>query len=118
MDENTDPATAGLGFAISKRRRSEGGFQGATRILALLTEGAPVKRVGLSLHGRMPAREGAKLFHDGEELGPVTSGGSRHSLRQPIAIAYVHTALAEPGPQGEIAVRGTRLAATVTPIPT
>src|SRR3546814_16005542 len=69
LDENTDPATAGLGFAISKRRRSAGGFPGATRILALLTEGAPVRRVGLSLDGRMPAREGAKLFHDGEEVG-------------------------------------------------
>src|SRR3546814_2991869 len=90
LDENTDPATAGLGFAISKRRRSEGGFPGATRILALLTEGAPVKRVGLSLEGRMPAREGAKIFHDGEEVGTVTSGGFGPSLSAPIAMAYVH----------------------------
>src|SRR3546814_9297837 len=66
LDENTDPATAGLGFAISKRRRREGGFPGATRILALLTEGAPVKRVGLSLEGRMPARDGRSEEHTSE----------------------------------------------------
>src|SRR3546814_892434 len=48
LDENTDPATAGLGFAISKRRRSEGGFPGATRILALLTEGADRKSTRLN----------------------------------------------------------------------
>src|SRR3546814_3280192 len=95
------------------RRRSEGGFPGATRILALLTEGAPVKRVGLSLEGRMPAREGAKIFHDGEEVGTVTSGGFGPSLSAPIAMAYVHAALAEPGTKVEIEVRGKRLAATV-----
>src|SRR3546814_13295382 len=96
------------------RRRSEGGFPGATRILALLTEGAPVKRVGLSLEGRMPAREGAKIFHDGEEVGTVTSGGFGPSLSAPIAMAYVHAALAEPGTKVEIEVRGKRLAATAT----
>src|SRR3546814_14461234 len=32
LDENTDPDTAGLGFAISKRRRRAGGFPGATPI--------------------------------------------------------------------------------------
>src|SRR3546814_11610952 len=85
LDENTDPATAGLGFAISKRRRSEGGFPGATRILALLTEGAPVKRVGLSLEGRMPARDGATIFHDGQAFGTVTSGGFGPRTTAPIA---------------------------------
>src|SRR3546814_9533548 len=38
----------------------------------------------------MPAREGAKIFHDGEEVGTVTSGGFGPSLSAPIAMAYVH----------------------------
>src|SRR3546814_3492054 len=70
-----------------------------------------------SLEGRMPAREGAKIFHDGEEVGTVTSGGFGPSLSAPIAMAYVHAALAEPGTKVEIEVRGKRLAATVTPMP-
>src|SRR3546814_12579172 len=65
----------------------------------------------------MPAREGAKIFHDGEEVGTVTSGRFGPSLSAPIAMAYVHAALAEPGTKVEIEVRGTRLAATVTPMP-
>ena len=32
LNEDTDPVSAGLGFAISKRRRAEGGFPGAERI--------------------------------------------------------------------------------------
>ncbi len=117
LDENIDPVTAGLAFAISKRRRAEGGFPGADRILALLANGAPVKRVGLALEGRLPAREGAKVFAQGEEVGSVTSGGFAPSLGAPIAMAYVPAALATPGTRLEIEVRGKHLAATVTPMP-
>jgi aminomethyltransferase len=117
LDENIDPVTAGLAFAISKRRRVEGGFPGAERILGLLANGAPVKRVGLALEGRLPAREGAKVFARGEEVGSVTSGGFAPSLGAPVAMAYVPAALATPGTKLELEVRGKRLAATVTPMP-
>jgi aminomethyltransferase len=117
LDENIDPVTAGLAFAISKRRRSEGGFPGADRILGLLVNDAPVKRVGLAVEGRLPAREGAKVFAQGQEVGSVTSGGFAPSLGAPIAMAYVPAAQAMPGTKLEIEVRGKRLAATVTPMP-
>ena len=57
LTEQTDPVSAGLAFAISKRRRIEGGFPGAERILRLLTEGTSSVRVGLAVEGRMAARE-------------------------------------------------------------
>lgn len=117
LDENIDPVTAGLAFAISKRRRAEGGFPGADRILALLANGAPVKRVGLAIEGRLPAREGAKVFAQGEEVGSVTSGGFALSLGAAVAMAYVPAAEAAPGTRLELEVRGKRLAATVTPMP-
>jgi aminomethyltransferase len=117
LDENIDPVTAGLAFAISKRRRAEGGFPGADRILGLLANGAPVNRVGLAVEGRLPAREGAKVFAQGEEVGSVTSGGFAPSLGAPVAMAYVPAALATPGTRLELEVRGKRLAATVTPMP-
>src|SRR3546814_14149499 len=46
LDESTVPATAGLGFALSTRRRRAGGFPGATRLLPLLAAGAERKSVG------------------------------------------------------------------------
>ena len=41
-----------LAFAISKRRREEGGFPGAARILGHLADGSPRKRVGLTVDGK------------------------------------------------------------------
>ena len=46
IDRDTTPVMAGLTFAISKRRRAEGGFPGAIRILAEIENGPPQKRVG------------------------------------------------------------------------
>jgi aminomethyltransferase len=117
LTEQTDPVSAGLGFAISKRRRAEGGFPGCKRILALLAEGAPAARVGLALEGRMAAREGAQVFAGAREVGMVTSGGFSPSLQHPIAMAYVDASLAAPGTRLELDNRGRRLSATVVPLP-
>jgi len=117
LDTNTDPVSAGLSFAISKRRREEGGFPGADLILKRLREGSPTKCVGLSVEGRLPAREGAEIFADDAKVGTVTSGGFAPSVGAPIAMGYVEAAHAAPGTRLEIEVRGKRLAATVTPMP-
>lgn len=117
LTEDTDPISAGLGFAISKRRRSEGGFPGAPRILALLADGVPTVRVGLTLQGRMAAREGAQIFAGHELVGHITSGGFSPTLNHPIAMGYVATAHSTPGTQLEIEMRGKRLAAQVVALP-
>ena len=117
LTEATDPISADLGFAISKRRRAEGGFPGAETILAALASGPAAKRVGLALDGRMAAREGATIIHDGHTVGTVTSGGFSPSLERPIAMGFVDTALAAPGTALEIEVRGRRIAARVVPLP-
>lgn len=51
---------ADLGFAILKKRRETGGYIGHERVARELVEGAPVKRVGLSIEGKLPAREGRR----------------------------------------------------------
>lgn len=117
LSPETDPVSAGLAFAISKRRRSEGGFPGADRVLRLLDEGASKTRVGLEVEGRMAAREGAKVFVGDEEVGVVTSGGFSPSLQHPIAMAYVETAHAVEGRALAIEMRGKRLDAKVVPMP-
>lgn len=117
LDTNTSPIEADLGFAISKRRREEGGFPGATIILDHLTSGAVCKRVGLSVDGRMPVREGAELYAGEEKVGRVTSGGFAPSVGAPIAMAYVDIARAAIGTALEAEVRGKRVAVTVAAMP-
>ena len=117
MTDETDAVSAGLGFAISRRRRAEGGFPGAERTLGLLASGAPSVRVGLTLDGRMAAREGASVMAGDSEVGRVTSGGFSPSLGQPIAMAQVAAAHATPGTMLELDVRGRRLAARIVPMP-
>ncbi|MFM9827980.1 MAG: glycine cleavage system aminomethyltransferase GcvT [Sphingomonas sp.] len=118
LDEITTPVAAGLGFALSKRRREEGGFPGAAHILAERAEGAATKRVGLLVEGRQPVREGALVVDaDGAELGRVTSGGFSPSLNRPIAMAYVPAALAAPGTTITLYQRGKSHGATVAAMP-
>ena len=117
LTPETDPVSAGLSFAISKKRREGGGFPGAKRIASLLAEGATRRRVGLKLEGRSAAREGSLLFAGSREIGRVTSGGFSPTRSQPIAMAYVDADHAGEGTQLEAEVRGKRLPATVVKLP-
>jgi aminomethyltransferase len=118
IDRETTPVMAGLNFAINKRRRAEGGFAGALRILAELENGAPQKRVGFDIDGRQPVREGALVLDgEGSEVGRVTSGGFSPSLQRPIAMGYVASGLAEPGTALKLEQRGKLFDARVAAMP-
>jgi aminomethyltransferase len=118
LDRNTTPVMAGLTFAINKRRKAEGGFAGAMRILAELQNGPPQKRVGFEVHGRQPVREGASVLDgEGNEAGRITSGGFSPSLQRAIAMGYVAAHLAEPGTPLKLGQRGKLFDALVVPMP-
>ena len=117
LDESVSPVEGDLSFAISKRRRAEGGFAGAERILEELEEGTDRKRVGLSIEGRQPVREGAELFVGDRMVGKVTSGGFAPTLGAPIAMALIKSAFAPLGTALEAEVRGKRIPVTVTAMP-
>jgi len=117
LSPETDPVEAGLTFAINKRRKAEGGFPGADRVLAALAAGPARRRVGLTLEGRMAAREGASVLAGDAVIGTVTSGGFSPSLNHPIAMAYVDAAHAAEGTDLTIDMRGKRLPARVVPLP-
>lgn len=117
LNEEIDPIEGDLAFAISKRRREEGGFPGAPRILRHLADGSPRKRVGLLVDGKLPVREGAKLFDGEEEIGVVTSGGFAPSVGAPIAMGYVPRDHAAPGTAIAAEVRGKRVPCTVAAMP-
>jgi len=118
LDSDTTPVEADLGFAISKRRRAEGGFAGWHRIIREIEEGPVRRRVGLAVEGRQPVREGAAVVdEDGDEVGKVTSGGFSPILEAPIAMAYVPAASAEPGTPIRLVQRGKIFQAKVAPMP-
>lgn len=117
ITEDTDPVSADLAFAISKKRREEGGFPASEKILDTLAKGPRAKRVGLSIEGRMAAREGAPIFAGNAQVGQVTSGGFAPSVGGPIAMGYVEQGHALSGMKLQVEMRGKMLDAAVTDMP-
>jgi len=118
LDEETTPVAADLGFALSKRRREEGGFPGHARIMLEREQGSILKRVGLIVEGRQPVREGAAVLDaEGRDVGRVTSGGHSPSLGKAIAMAYVPLAMAAAGTAVTLSQRGKIFTGIVTPMP-
>ena len=118
IDETTSPVEAGLAWSIGKRRRSEGGFRGAERIMRELADGPARRRVGISPEGRAPAREGAAIqAKDGSSLGTVTSGGFGPSVGAPVAMGYVTASAAKLDTALDLVVRGKPIPARVAKLP-
>lgn len=118
MNADIDPVSAGLLFAVGKRRRTEGGFTGAKKVLEILANGATKKRVGISFEGRMPVREGAAFVDgDGNEIGNVTSGSFSPILEAPIAMGYLPVERAKIGMPVCAIVRGREVFGEVVKMP-
>lgn len=117
MNPDIDPVEANAAFAVSKRRRAEGGFNGAERILNALADGPSRNLVGFTVEGKMPVREGALIYSENEQVGMITSGGFAPSIGAPIAMGYVASAHIAIGTALEAEVRGKRVALTVTAMP-
>lgn len=122
MNEATTVIEAGLAWSVSRSRRADGakvgGFPGADVILEQFKNGAPKKRVGLSIDGRAPIREGTVIVNqDGDEIGVVTSGGFSPSLEKPIAMGYVDAAYAKANSKVQALVRGKLRPMTVIKLP-
>ena len=141
IDTTTNPVEAKLLWALQKVRRAggarEGGFPGATKIIAALAhstgatglnrtqtgtppgaETAARKRVGLIALERIPVRDHTEL-HDsqGNKIGEVTSGLLGPSIDKCIAMAYVDMAWAALGTQVTAIVRGKPVPMVVSAMP-
>ncbi|WP_067339738.1 glycine cleavage system aminomethyltransferase GcvT [Stappia indica] len=118
LDETTSPVEGAITFVLQKRRKEEANFPGAARILSELADGPSRVRVGLTLAGRAPAREGAEIrAADGSVIGVLTSGGFAPTLGAPIAMGYVDPAHAAAGTPVKLVVRGRELEASVAEMP-
>jgi len=118
IDETTNPVSANLTWAISKRRKTDWNFLGGAAVRAALDNGPAERLVGFKLEGRAPARAGAEIrTPDGQRVGRVTSGCFAPSLNAPIALGYVRADCAADGTELDFIVRDKPLPGIVAPLP-
>ncbi len=118
INESTSPIEANLKWAISKRRREEGGFVGYNKIRSDLNGSLNRLRVGVKPEGKIIAREGVKIFsEDGKEIGSITSGTFGPSVKRSIAMGYVKLNFSKPGTKVSLEVRGKKHEAKVSELP-
>jgi aminomethyltransferase len=115
LNESINPYQAGLGFAVNLGDRQ---FLGSDALAVVSQATLPVTRIGLKLDGRRSAREGALVLDaDRRRIGEVTSGTFSPTLQTPISMAYVATEMGKVGTTLDVDIRGSIVAATVTPLP-
>ena len=118
INETTTPIEANLKWAISKRRRDEGGFLGYNKIKLNISGELSRLRVGIKPMGKIIAREGVKIFSQAEkEIGSITSGTFGPSVNGSIAMGYVKYEFAKSGTKILLEVRGKKHEAVVTELP-
>ena len=124
LDTSTTPVEASLNWAIQKVRRTggarAGGFPGADKILAQLTDPVTLKRkrVGLIAMERVPVREHTELQNgEGQHIGEVTSGLLGPTIDKPVAMAFVDSAYAALGTRVTAIVRGKPVPMEVAAMP-
>ena len=118
INESTSPIEANLQWAISKRRREEGGFVGYEKIKSDLNWSLSRLRVGIKPEGKIIAREGVKVFSDdGNEIGSITSGTFGPSVNRPIAMGYVKLNFSKPGTRVFLEVRRKKHDAKISELP-
>jgi aminomethyltransferase len=103
LTEQTDPISAGLGFAVQLDKD----FIGAEALRKIAAEGPKQKLVGLELDGRRIARQGTAVMKDGRKVGEVTSGTFGPTVQKSIAMAYVDASLATGGTALDCDLKGT-----------
>ncbi|HRV60896.1 MAG: glycine cleavage system aminomethyltransferase GcvT [Solirubrobacterales bacterium] len=113
LTEETDPISAGLGWACVEST----GFIGADKVAVFRANGTDEKLAPFLIEGAGIPRPGNPVMIGDEAVGEVTSGTYSPSLEKGIGMAYLRADLAEPGTELEIDVRGKRRAARVSSKP-
>jgi aminomethyltransferase len=113
LDRNSSPLEAGLGTFVKLGRD----FVGSAALTAQRDLGLKKKLIGLQTDdGRMVARQGYRVFRDGNQAGVITSGTFAPSIQRPIAMAYLSNAGKNPPAIGEpieVEIRDRKTRATI-----
>ncbi len=114
LNEDTDPLTAGLSFAV---KLDAADFIGRDALRKISASPTGKVRVGLELEGKRIAREGAGILSGDQSVGEVTSGTFSPTLQKAIAMGYLDEEFSTTGREVEIDIRGKRHAAKVVDLP-
>lgn len=114
LSTETFPVQAGLGRVVALATK-EGDFVGRAAVEQGPPDGARVL-VGLRSEGKRAGRADYPVMRGDKVVGIVTSGALSPTLGYPIAMAYVDPGAAE-ATDLELDVRGSRVAASITPLP-
>lgn len=114
INEDTDPLTAGLGFAVNL---DGGDFVGRDRLQQIDRSPITLKRVGLILEGRRIVRDHCPIQLDGEDVGSTTSGTFSPTLDKSIAMAMLETSALVGSQPLSVILRNTPVPARVVPLP-
>ena len=115
LDRATNPYEAGLGRVVKLDKA--GTFVGREALASAAAHDPDRRLVGLAITGRGIARHGYPVLAGGRPVGTVTSGTQSPTLGQPIAMAYVDRAHAEPGTILAVEIRGQPVDAEVVSLP-
>src|SRR6202022_3470762 len=113
MDRDTNPLEARLDWTLNLDKD----FIGRNAIIQARERGLARVLVGFKMLDRSIPRHGYRVVSDGERVGTVSSGNVSFTLGYNIGMAYVPPALAEPGTQFGVDVRGTAAPAEVVQLP-
>jgi aminomethyltransferase len=118
LDRNSSPLEAGLATFVKLGRP----FVGAAALAAQHDKRLNKTLVGIQTDdGRIVARQGYRVFRNGEDAGVVTSGTFAPSIQRPIAMAYLAVADANTLPAVceslEVEVRSRKTPATIVARP-
>jgi aminomethyltransferase len=102
LDEAHTALEAGLGWVCALDKD----FTGVAALRAVKEEGPRRRLAAFVMEERAIPREGMAILDGGEVVGAVTSGSHSPMLERGIGMGYVPTALAEPGTELTIDVRG------------
>lgn len=114
MTVENNPYEAGLGWTINLDKDGYIPGEALARIKASKTERLIA---GFKMTGRAIPRHGMAIYEGEDQVGEVTSGTHSPTIDADIGMGYVKRALAEPGTEIDIDVRGRRVSAEIVELP-
>jgi aminomethyltransferase len=115
LAQDKTPLQAGLGFFVDLEK---GDFVGREPLLAQKAAGLPTRLAGFRMTGNSPPpRPHYPVWHEGEAIAEISSGGLSPTLGYGIGMAYLPLHASKPGTLIEIEIRGRRYAAEIVKKP-
>ncbi len=112
---DTTPFEAGLGWLVHLEMPND--FIGRKALEKQAEDGVKKKLVGIKVKDRGIARKGYPVLYNSENIGLVTSGTWSPTLKEPIALAYVPSEIANVNTQLEVEIRGRKHPAAIVKKP-